>query len=67
MSVNAISKHLFVLERAGLIHRTRDGHVQSCVLDPAPLESADIWLQRYRSFWNRKFDRLAAFVERRGR
>jgi DNA-binding transcriptional ArsR family regulator len=67
MSLNAVSKHLFVLERAGLIHRTRDGHVQSCVFDPAPLESADAWLDRYRSFWNRKLDKLAAFVETRGR
>jgi DNA-binding transcriptional ArsR family regulator len=67
MSLNAISKHLFVLERAGLIRRTREGHVQSCVFDPAPLESANVWLDRYRGFWDQKLDRFAAFVEKRGR
>jgi DNA-binding transcriptional ArsR family regulator len=63
MSVNAISKHLFVLERAGLIRRTRKGHVQACVLDAAPMATADEWLRGYSHFWNRQLDRLAAFVE----
>lgn len=63
MSVNAISKHLFVLERAGLIRRRRDGHVQSCVLAPEPMATADEWLGYYRGFWNRQIDRLADFVE----
>lgn len=63
MSVNAISKHLFVLERAGLIRRTKHGHIQSCVLEPAPMATADEWLGAYRGFWNRQFDRLADFVE----
>ena len=62
MSVAAVSKHLFVLERAGLIRRTRDGNVQSCVLEPAAMESADGWLGIYRHFWNRQFDRLTTFV-----
>ena len=65
MSVNAISKHLFVLERAGLIRRTRKGHVQSCVLDAAPMATADEWIRNYRRFWGRQIDRLAAFVEKR--
>ncbi len=64
MSVNAISKHLFVLERAGLIRRTRSGHVQSCVLDAAPLATADEWIKAYRRFWEQRLDRLAAFVEK---
>jgi DNA-binding transcriptional ArsR family regulator len=64
VSVNAISKHLFVLERAGLIKRAREGHVQSCVLDPIPLASAEEWLEEYRGFWTRQLDRLAAFVEK---
>jgi len=64
MSLNAVSKHLFVLERAGLIRRTQKGHIQSCVLEPAPMATADEWLGSYRGFWNRQFDRLAAFVER---
>ena len=63
MSVNAISKHLFVLERAGLIRRTRKGHVQACVLDAAPMATADEWLRGYSRFWNRQLDRLATFVE----
>jgi DNA-binding transcriptional ArsR family regulator len=64
MSVNAISKHLFVLEAAGLIRRARRGHVQSCVLDAAPMASAEEWIRGYRRFWSRRLDRLAAFVEK---
>lgn len=67
MSLNAISKHLFVLERAGLIRRMREGHVQSCVLDARPMATADEWISGYRSFWNKKIDRLADFVEKRKR
>ena len=63
MSVNAISKHLFVLERAGLIRRTREGHVQSCVLDAEPMASAEEWILAYRRFWSGKLDRFVAFVE----
>jgi DNA-binding transcriptional ArsR family regulator len=64
MSVNAISKHLFVLEGAGLIRRERDCNIQSCVLDAAPMATADEWIQTYRSFWTQKFERLAKFMER---
>ena len=66
LSVSAISKHLFVLERAGLIRRSRSGHVQSCVLDAGPMADADAWLGIYRTFWNGKLDRLADFVESGG-
>jgi DNA-binding transcriptional ArsR family regulator len=66
MSVNAVSKHLFVLERAGLIRRTRSGHVQACVLDATPMASAEDWIGGYRRFWSGKIDRLAAFVEGKG-
>jgi DNA-binding transcriptional ArsR family regulator len=65
MSVNAISKHLFVLERAGLIRRERNGHVQSCLLDAAPMAKAEEWISAYRRFWTGKIDRLAAFVEKK--
>jgi DNA-binding transcriptional ArsR family regulator len=65
MSVNAVSKHLFVLERAGLIRRARSGSVQSCVLEAAPMATAEEWIRAYRRFWSRKIDRLAAFVEKR--
>jgi DNA-binding transcriptional ArsR family regulator len=64
MSVNAVSKHLFVLEHAGLIRRTKEGHIQSCVLDAAPMASADKWIGGYRQYWNRQIDQFAKFVER---
>jgi DNA-binding transcriptional ArsR family regulator len=63
MSVNAISKHLFVLERAGLIRRAQSGHIQSCVLAAEPMATADEWLRHYRHFWGHKLDQLADFVE----
>ena len=63
VSVNAISKHLLVLERCGLIRRARRGAVQTCVLNAAPMASADEWIASYRDFWSGKFDRLAHFVE----
>jgi DNA-binding transcriptional ArsR family regulator len=63
MSVNDISKHLFVLERAGLIRRTKAGHVQSCMLHAKPMATAEEWLAHYRHFWDGKLDRLADFVE----
>jgi DNA-binding transcriptional ArsR family regulator len=65
MSVNAISKHLFVLERAGLIRREKSGHIQSCKLDAAPMASADEWIRDYKRYWTGKIDRFAAFVEKR--
>jgi DNA-binding transcriptional ArsR family regulator len=65
MSVNAISKHLFVLERAGLIRRAQEGHVQSCLLDAGPLASADEWIGTYRRYWHRQLDQFTDFVEKR--
>jgi DNA-binding transcriptional ArsR family regulator len=64
MSVNAVSKHLFVLERAGLIRRTKQGHIQSCLLDAGPLAAADEWIGAYRRYWSGQIDRLASFVEK---
>lgn len=63
MSVNAISKHLFVLEKAGLIERRQEGTVQACVLAPAPLADADAWISHYRRYWQSQLDSLARFVE----
>ncbi len=65
MSLNAVSKHLFVLERAGLIRRERDGAVQSCVLDAGPMADADDWIRGYAAFWTGQIYRLAAFVEKK--
>jgi len=64
MSLNAVSKHLFVLERAGLIRRERDGHIQSCVLDAGPMATAEEWIGAYRRFWSSRIDRLASLVEK---
>jgi DNA-binding transcriptional ArsR family regulator len=65
MSVNAVSKHLFVLEHAGLIRRSKKGHIQACVLNAAPMASADEWIGGYRRYWNKQIDRFAEFVEKR--
>lgn len=58
ISLQAISKHLTVLERAGLITRGRDAQWRPCRLVAAPLESASDWIERYREIWRDRFDRL---------
>jgi DNA-binding transcriptional ArsR family regulator len=63
MSGPAVSKHLNVLERAGLITRTRRAQWRLCALDPAPLREAVTWLESYRAFWDGSFDRLAEHLE----
>jgi DNA-binding transcriptional ArsR family regulator len=62
MSKPAISKHLRVLEEAGLLARRRQGRVHHLRLVPAPLESADDWLGRYRAFWEEKLDALERYL-----
>jgi len=66
ISLPAVSKHLRVLERAGLIRRTIDGRVHRCSFETAPLAEADRWLARYRVFWEDTLDRLARFVAEDG-
>jgi DNA-binding transcriptional ArsR family regulator len=58
MSLPAVSKHLKVLERAGLITRSREAQWRPCRLEAAPLAPAADWLSRYREFWEGSFDRL---------
>lgn len=58
VSLPAISKHLKVLERAGLIARGRTAQWRPCRLEVAPLRAANDWLERYRQFWEGGFDRL---------
>jgi DNA-binding transcriptional ArsR family regulator len=58
MTLPAISKHLKVLERAGLITRSRDAQWRPCRLRAQRLEEAADWVERYREFWERSFDRL---------
>ncbi|MEA2568296.1 MAG: hypothetical protein QOI24_297 [Acidobacteriota bacterium] len=62
MSMPAISKHLKVLERAGLIARSRDAQWRPCHLEPAPLKEVADWIEHYREFWEQSFDRLDAYL-----
>jgi DNA-binding transcriptional ArsR family regulator len=63
MSRPAISKHLNVLETAGLVERLPDGRMTRCRLDPAGLETAHGWLDRYRSYWEASLNRLVDYLE----
>ena len=63
MSQPAISKHLKVLERAGLISRGRDAQRRPCRLQAEPLGEADRWLENYRKFWEAQFQRLDVLLE----
>lgn len=62
ISLPAISKHLKVLEHAGLIARTRKAQSRPCRLRPAPLREVNAWLDDYRMFWEQSFDRLESFL-----
>ncbi len=59
----AISKHLRVLERAGLVQRTRDGRISRCGLDAEPMRDAADWIERYREYWEEQLDSLARYLE----
>ena len=63
MSLPAISKHLKVLERAGLIRRGRDAQFRPCRLEPRPLKNAAEWLEDYRIFWEQSLDRLDDYLK----
>src|SRR5262245_16940584 len=63
MSLAAASKHVQVLERAGLIHRTVDGRRHVCRLEPGPLASAYAWLRFYERYWNERLDALDALFQ----
>ncbi|QJW99994.1 ArsR/SmtB family transcription factor [Frigoriglobus tundricola] len=58
LSQPAISKHLKVLEKAGLITRGRDAQKRPCRIEPAPLAEANEWLEKYRALWEANFERL---------
>ena len=64
VSLPAISKHLRVLEDAGLIKVAPEGRVHRCAIDAAPLSAAFGWLTRYRVLWEDRFDRLAKHLEK---
>jgi DNA-binding transcriptional ArsR family regulator len=63
MSLPAISKHLKVLERAGLIVRGREAQWRPCRLEARPLKGASDWLERYRIFWEQSFERLEGYLK----
>ena len=65
MSLNAVSKHLKVLERAGLVRRTRAGREHHIALDPEPIRHIAGWASRYERFWNQRLDKLEAFLRTR--
>lgn len=64
MSLPAISKHLKVLERAGLVTRGRDAQWRPCRLEAGPLRDANAWLESYRRFWEQSLDRLDDYLRK---
>jgi DNA-binding transcriptional ArsR family regulator len=62
ISLPAVSKHLKVLEDAGLMKRRREGRVHHCRLDPKPLSAASDWIEQHRAFWEKSLDRLAEYL-----
>jgi DNA-binding transcriptional ArsR family regulator len=65
VSLNAVSKHVMVLERAGLLRREIKGREHYCWIEPRPLREADEWLEHYREFWEQRMDALEAYVARK--
>lgn len=63
MSLPAVTKHLKVLEKAGLVTKTRDAQYRPCKLNGAPLKDANNWMEHYRQFWEESFDRLEAYLK----
>ena len=62
MPLPAVSKHLRVLEGAGLLHKSKQGRVVRCRLNGAPLKSAMAWIEHYSAFWEGRFDALEAYL-----
>ena len=63
MSMPAVSKHLRVLERAGLIARGREAQWRPCRIEAAPLKEVAEWAERYRHIWEARFDRLDSYLQ----
>ena len=64
MTLPAVTKHLKVLEHAGLVARGRDAQWRPCRLEAAPLKEASDWLDGYRRFWERRLDRLDSYLKK---
>lgn len=63
MSLPAVTKHLKVLERAGLITKTKQAQWRPCKINPLPLKDASDWMQQYRRMWEESFDRLEEYLK----
>ncbi len=63
ISLPAVSKHLRVLERAGLLSQEQDGRVRRCHLEPEPLRQVSGWVESYQRFWSHQLDALADYLE----
>jgi DNA-binding transcriptional ArsR family regulator len=67
VSLNAVSKHVMVLERAGLVHREIKGREHVCTLELGPLRDATAWLDHYRQFWDVRLDALQRYVAQKAK
>lgn len=63
MSLPAVTKHLKVLEAAGLVTKTKEAQWRSCKINAAPLKEATSWIEQYREIWEESFDRLGAYLK----
>lgn len=63
MSLPAVTKHLKVLENAGLVTKSRDAQWRPCRLNGAPIKDAVDWMEQYRAFWEESFDRLGEYLK----
>ena len=64
MSLAAVSKHLIVLEKAGLVKRRRNGRVHSLTLEAKPMREAQAWIDRYRKFWEGNLDQFEKYLDK---
>ncbi len=64
MSLAAVSKHLIVLEKAGLVKRRRRGRVHSLALEAKPMQEAQAWIDRYRKFWEGNLDQFEKYLDK---
>ncbi len=63
ISLQAVSRHIQVLVRAGLVQQERTGRISRCSLDAGPIFSAAVWINQYSKYWQAQFDTLAAWLE----
>ena len=64
MSLAAVSKHLIVLEKAGLVKRQRHGRVHALTLEAKPMKEAQAWIDRYRTFWEGNLDQFETYLDK---